>query len=243
MKTKAKYYIRVSVLSLFLAVGFMTIVPTVASATTPKTVAECNSGGGFLTFKPWYNGLATTDGNGGCVISSPSGDKSSLQNFIWHIVLNILAILIQIVGYLAVIMIIFGGFQFLTGGDNPAQVTKARTTILNAVIGLVISISATAVINLIVTNLLGNAASDSTTLLPNQTADQLWAGILKLIYYVAGAVAIIMMILAGFRYITANGDPNAIKKAKNQILYGVVGLIIIMVAFAITDFVLGRIKG
>jgi len=210
-----------------------------------QATQDCNSKGAFLGINPWYYGLSKYDNNSNsCVIISPSAGKDNLQNFIWHIVLNILGIMIRIVGYIAVVMIIYGGFMFLTGGDNPSQVQGARTTILNAIIGLVLSISATAIINLIVSKLMGGASIDPTTGLPSYTnAQTLWTAALNLVYYAAGAVAVIMLILAGFRYITANGDSNAITKAKNQILYSAIGIIIVFVAFTITHFVVFKIQG
>jgi hypothetical protein len=55
--------------------------------------------------------------------------------------------LLQAAGYVATIFIIVGGFKFLTGTGSPDTVAKARTTILNAVIGLIISIFSVAIVN------------------------------------------------------------------------------------------------
>ncbi|MCK9623145.1 MAG: hypothetical protein M0R47_21745, partial [Methylobacter sp.] len=83
-----------------------------------------------------------------CNILSP--DKAGgLSTFIWKIVLNIIEIGLFIAGYAALFFILYGGFLFLTGGSNPSQIEKARKSILNAVIGLVISISAIAIVKLI----------------------------------------------------------------------------------------------
>jgi len=43
-----------------------------------------------------------------------------------------------IVGIAAVIMIIVGGFRYITSGGNDASVTSAKNTILYAVIGLIV---------------------------------------------------------------------------------------------------------
>ena len=123
--------------------------PSVASAAT-RTVADCEKS--FLGIPPWYRGLVEVTSTGGidqCVISNPGSAKDSLQTFITKVVLNIIGIVLALTIYIAFFFMLYGGFQFLTGGSNPGQIEKARKTILNAAIGLVISIGAVAVVNLV----------------------------------------------------------------------------------------------
>jgi len=61
------------------------------------------------------------------------------------------------------------------------------------------------------------------------------------IYYWAGAIAVIVIIAAGFFYVTSNGNPQQVTRAKNAILGAVVGLIVVLLAFTITAIVLGGI--
>ena len=63
-------------------------------------------------------------------------------------------------------------------------------------------------------------------------------GILSVAYFWAGAVAVIVIVIAGFFYVTANGNAQQIERAKNAILGGVIGLVVIMVAFVITQLVI-----
>ena len=60
------------------------------------------------------------------------------------------------------------------------------------------------------------------------------------VYYIAGAIAVIVLIIAGIKYITGSGSADKVTKAKNTIIYTVVGLVLIICAFAITNFVLRR---
>jgi hypothetical protein len=57
----------------------------------------------------------------------------------------------------------------------------------------------------------------------------------------AGSVAVLIIVLSGIRYIISRGDPQSITKAKNSILYAVIGLVICMSAGAIVNFVLRRL--
>lgn len=64
------------------------------------------------------------------------------------------------------------------------------------------------------------------------------AAVLNLVYIVAGIVAIIAIILGGIRYTVSNGDANGIQTAKNTIMYAVAGLVVVIMAAAITNFVI-----
>ncbi len=59
--------------------------------------------------------------------------------------------------------------------------------------------------------------------------------------YAVGAVSVIMIIYGGFQYVTSSGDQTKVTKAKNTILYGLVGLAIAILARAIVGFVLDNI--
>lgn len=61
-------------------------------------------------------------------------------------------------------------------------------------------------------------------------------------YMWAAIIAVLIIIIGGIRYATSNGDASQIKSAKNTILYAVVGLIVIIMATAITSFVITNIK-
>lgn len=121
---------------------------TLAVAMPQTTMAACVPKP-LLTIPPWYRGLTRND----CSIMSPSempGDeKTKLSRFIWTIVLNVIEIMLHIVGYISVGFIIYGGFKFITGTGTPDTVVKARTTILNAVIGLILSIASIGIVNVI----------------------------------------------------------------------------------------------
>ncbi len=58
--------------------------------------------------------------------------------------------------------------------------------------------------------------------------------------FILGAVAVIVIILSGVFYVTSIGDSNLIAKAKNTLLYAVVGLVVAIMAYAIVNFVINR---
>lgn len=74
-------------------------------------------------------GVGLASGDTGCADSS-----GSLQKIV-DAVINIFS---MIIGVVAVIMIMLGGFKFITAGGDSGKVSSARNTIMYAVIGLVV---------------------------------------------------------------------------------------------------------
>ena len=136
--------------------GLATPILAVSIATAP-TVSAAACDAGTVTFFPrWYDGLCDSKGNiispnemnkGGSDEASTTGSK--LGAWITVIALNIVSMLLYAVGYVSLGFIIFGGFKYMTSGDNSSGTAAARKTILNAVIGLVLSIMSVAIVKFI----------------------------------------------------------------------------------------------
>lgn len=62
--------------------------------------------------------------------------------------------------------------------------------------------------------------------------------IINILTAVVGVLAVIMIIIAGFRYVTSGGSDEAVKGAKNTILYAIIGLVVVALAQIIVHFVI-----
>lgn len=134
-----------------LALGVMMLGFGFAAA-IPSNVANAAPGAGcqstFLTFPAWYDGLLAKDGS--CKVELPSGDAAdSIGGFVWRIVLNLIEIGLQIVAYVSAGFIIYGGFRYLTSSGSPDKTTAARKTIMNAVVGLVLSFFSVVIVSFV----------------------------------------------------------------------------------------------
>lgn len=65
--------------------------------------------------------------------------------------------------------------------------------------------------------------------------------IINVVLGVIGIVAVVVIIVGGISYLTSQGDAGKIAKAKNTILYGVIGMMIALLAFAIVNFILASV--
>jgi hypothetical protein len=79
--------------------------------------------------------------------------------------------------------------------------------------------------------------------IPAASADYIVAGLLDGAFLLAGIIGVVGLIMAAFRYVTANGDASAVTKAKQGIIYSIVGLIIVAIAFSLVRFVMTVITG
>ena len=66
---------------------------------------------------------------------------------------RIIKALMTVLGTVAVILIVYAGFLWMTAGGNEEQITKAKKLILNATIGLIIILSAYAIAAFVIDNI------------------------------------------------------------------------------------------
>ena len=66
--------------------------------------------------------------------------------------------------------------------------------------------------------------------------------VVNILLFIVGAVAVIMLVIGGLRYVTSNGDQNAVTGAKNTILYAIIGIVVAFLAFAAVNFVTSQLE-
>jgi hypothetical protein len=88
---------------------------------------------------------------------------------------------------------------------------------------------------------LGSNAACSSTPANGVDISNLAVDIINILSIVVGVVAVFMIIIAGIRFITSNGDSNNVSSARSTIIYAIVGLVVVALAQVIVQFVLGRL--
>ena len=61
----------------------------------------------------------------------------------------------------------------------------------------------------------------------------------SVLLFIVGAIAVIMIVIGGLRYVISGGDASQVQSAKNTILYALVGVIVAILAYAAVNFVIG----
>ena len=69
------------------------------------------------------------------------------------------------------------------------------------------------------------------------------ANVLNAVYVLVGIIAVVFVIIGGYKYTVSQGEPGKVQQAKNTIMYALIGLAVTLLAFAITQFVLNALGG
>ncbi len=85
----------------------------------------------------------------------------------------------------------------------------------------------------------GQTNPDSST--ASKSIDSTISTGLNLLSVAVGVVAVVMVSLAGFKYITSGGNEEKVKSAKKSLIYALVGLIVVVLAQVIVQFVLKKV--
>lgn len=139
-------YVRNVFLKYFMpTLAFLVIV---SSASAPLAHAVDSSGcktgvNSFFGVPTWYEYLTFERVNDRCAITNSGEEAVMLVSF------AVLDILFYLSGFIAAGYIIWGGLKFILAQGSPDKIASARSTILNAVIGLIIVIVASTAITYI----------------------------------------------------------------------------------------------
>jgi hypothetical protein len=76
---------------------------------------------------------------------------------------------------------------------------------------------------------------------PIAGADGILAKVTKIVSYLSGAAAIILIIISGFMYVSSDGDAGRVQSARTTLVYAVIGIVIVLMSQGIIMFVLNRV--
>lgn len=124
-----------------------TLVPASAHA------AACSQSGSFFGLPYWWRGLPTVTVTNQATKQTTCTIQFKITNNdfspIWTIVVNLIDILLRLSGLVAVGFIIWGGIRYIMSQGNSSDMTLAKQTIVHAVVGLAIAISAVFILNFV----------------------------------------------------------------------------------------------
>lgn len=137
MIQKIKKFIVVGIVGLTLAAP--SVVPAFAGVASAGTATN--------------NGITSSLCSGSQTASGSSGSCTSTEanGSIQTIATKVVNIFSLIVGIVAVIMIIYGGFRYITSGGDSGKVSSAKNSLIYAIVGLIIVAIAQLIVNVVLT--------------------------------------------------------------------------------------------
>jgi len=136
-------------MSLIMQLSFVGLLVAPMGVSAATSEACSTTGGSFLELPTWYKYLKPTfdDAKKECDITF------NFPQDVGKILLAVFEIILRFAGILAIIFVIWSGVQYQLSQGEPDRVKSARSVLINALIGLAIAVSATAIVNLIGHNL------------------------------------------------------------------------------------------
>jgi hypothetical protein len=67
-------------------------------------------------------------------------------------------------------------------------------------------------------------------------------GVINVLSIIVGFAAVLMLIVGGLKFITANGDSGAISSARSTITYSLIGLVVVFAAQILVHFVIRKVS-
>jgi hypothetical protein len=116
----------------------------------------CNAGANFFGIPTWYKYLVSTgrmktvtDPHSGIISCDLDGGLKWAEGDLVLIFLGVLDICLRIAALVAVGYVIYGGISYITSEGSPDATKNAQSTIINALVGLIIAILATAIVSFV----------------------------------------------------------------------------------------------
>ena len=213
--------------------GIISHDPVHAEGETRINGKPCTS---FLGMTNWDCGFQEIEGENA---------QDKLVSNIAIIASNILTDITVLASYLVIGYVMYGGYLYMFSAGDPAKAAAGKKTLTQAFIGLAIVLSASTIFGTIRIALIGN--SDLSTCNPLSGTQCIKPGkmvtnLIQWVAGVAGAVCVIFIVVGGWGYITAAGDPSKLTKAKNTLLYAIIGLVIVALTEVLTAFVSNLVR-
>ncbi len=178
---------------------------------------------------------------------------------------RIINVALGLVGTIFFILTVYAGFLWMTARGNDAQVKTAKGVLSSAILGLIIVGLAYAITSFIVSRVSDAVEQPSAFLIStahaqglgmdnlrdagegagqssSQTLPVLVGKIIQALIGVIGIIFVIYTVYAGYLWMTAGGDEKKVEDAKRIIKQGVIGMLVMLAAYGIAEFVVGAIS-
>jgi len=224
-------------IALLIVGGFLFLVAAKKSLAACRDV--CDPTGCREVCDTATTGGQTTTGGG---TPQTAGPATQMPNFsgiqsVQDLFTKIVAFLMPLAMIFASLMIVWSGFLFVTAQGDPAKITKAKQNFIWTVTGVAVVLASGAIVDY-VSGLLGGTSTGAgstlmtkiTNIIKNDIIPFLF--VLVTLYFIWGVVT----------YVRAAGDQTAIETGKKHMIWGIVGMTIMMSAWGIVRLIASGVQ-
>ena len=169
--------------------------------------------------------------------TSGYGDGSVQQ-----ILINILNASLSLVFLVVLGLLIYGGYFWMTSMGNDEKIKKSKQILTSAIVGLIVVLLSISIVNFI-SEAIGVTPQNmpEDTGLFTGTLSEALTGIINAALTLVGVISLAVIVYGGFRWMTSAGNEETVSEAKRTLTAGVIGLIIIIISWAVVNFVITRV--
>jgi hypothetical protein len=160
---------------------------------------------------------------------------------IFDIIYSLSNSLILLSSVIAVAVIIWGGYQYMFS-SLPNSKADGRATITNGILGLVAVLLANPIVNL-VKSVVPENSSKIGDIQVNPVVDFILGLLNSFVIPISTVVTVVFFIIGGYYYLTAGSNDSNAKKGLEYIRNAIIGLVIVLTAFTLTQVVVYVVGG
>lgn len=128
-------------------IGIVSFSTALILPVSSVSAGSCSNTNPLPGFRSWKAGLDCEGSGANEAITWTAGKSegavaAGMNKIIWTIVLNLIACISALVGYVCIAMIIFAGYKIMSAGGSADRIASGKKTLMRAVLGLIICILA-----------------------------------------------------------------------------------------------------
>lgn len=178
-------------------------------------------------------------------LPNPLGITCSQDNrlCIQILITNVSRALIGLIALVATFMFILGGFMILTSSGNSSRVESGKKVLQYATVGIVVIMFSASLLQFIFSTVGADTSGVGSTAqqigLQSTNVTDLTTRLMLIALGLLGIVAVVMMIISGYMWITAGGNEERVRKARAVMFSAVIGLVVVLLSWSIIQYVIG----
>lgn len=169
-------------------------------------------------------------------------DEDSFKRDIGKFAVNILTDINVLSAYLVLGYVIYAGYLYMFSSGDSSKAAKGQKAMSQAFIGLAVVMASFLIMSTIRFALVGGASISNCATNECIDGNTMITNALQWAIGIAGSIALVYVVYAGITLVSSSGEPSKIQKAKNTIIYALIGLIIAALAEVIVAFVSNMIR-
>ena len=152
---------------------------------------------------------------------------------------DIIGFVMIIAGLVALLMVVLQGIRLALSQGKPDKTAQARSGLIYAVVGLVVSFASWSLVEFVLGRLVVEQSSPTDP--GGSGVSGLLGSVVGIMIFAAGIISLIMVFIGGYKYIFSGGSSDGSASGRQTIIYAMVGLVISAMAGPILVWILSRL--